>query len=82
MIKDMFIHKERHHKNKFNFLIKLQKNLLSVLCFTNTRMTIPLRGPSSSSCGGLWPSADAFSCPSGKKCIFLYIYLGPVGHFW
>ena len=29
----------------------------------NTRRCDPLRGPYSSSCGGLWPLAEAFFCP-------------------
>ena len=32
-----------------------------------TRRYGPLRRPTSSSCGGLWPSAVGFFCPSGKK---------------
>ena len=47
-----------------------------------TRRCGPLRGPSSSSCGGRWPSAEAFFCPSGQKRA-LFIYFGPhFGHFW
>ena len=47
-----------------------------------TRRCGPLRGPSSSSCGGLRPSAEAFFCPLGKKRSF-YVCFGPnFGHFW
>ena len=47
-----------------------------------TRRCGPLRGPSSSSCGGLRRSAEAFFSPSGKKISF-YVCFGPnFGHFW
>ena len=45
-------------------------------CFNTTRRCGPLRGPSSSSCGGLRPSAEVFFCPSGKKRSF-YVCFGP-----
>ena len=38
----------------------------------------PLRGPTSSSCGGIRPSADGFFCPSGKK----RAYYAVLAHFW
>ena len=41
--------------------------------FSETRRCGPLRGPSSSSCGGLWPSAEAFFCPSRKKKSFMSV---------
>ena len=47
-----------------------------------TRRCGPLRGPSSSSCGGLWPRPRPFCCAWGKKKSFWYIYFGPkLGHF-
>ena len=41
----------------------------------------PLRGPISSSCVGLWPSAKDFFCPLGKKN-FIRRSLPILGHFW
>ena len=50
--------------------------------FNQTSRCGPLRGPSSSSCGGLWPSAEAFFALWAKKRSF-YVCFGPnFGHFW
>ena len=43
-----------------------------------TRSYGPLRGPTYSSCGGLWPLAEAFFCPLAKKKAFYAV----LAHFW
>ena len=55
--------------------------LSSISNLYNTKRYSPLRGPTSSSCGGLQPSAKAFFCPSGKKTIYnaLWLTLGSFG---
>ena len=55
-----------HKKGNHFFFLKLQ-------VLKPTRRCGPLRGPSSSSCGGLRPSAEAFFCPSGKKSSFISV---------
>ena len=48
---------------------------------TFTRRYGPLRGPTSSSCGWLWPSAEAFFALRAKK--ELIVLFGPIfGNFW
>ena len=46
--------------------------------FTMTRRYGPLHGPTSSSCGGFHPSAEASFCPLGKK----RPYYAVLAHFW
>ena len=58
----------------------------SVYCLTlflliNTRRYSPLRGLSSSSCGGLRPTAEAFYALRAKKELFMLFWL-TLGHFW
>ena len=43
------------------------KHVIFKVSFTNTRRYSPLRGPTSSSCGGLRPSAEAFFALRAKK---------------
>ena len=45
-----------------------------------TKMYGPLCGPSSSSCGGLWPSAKAFVALWAKKGLFM-LFLPILGYF-
>ena len=47
-----------------------QEKLGTILGFTLTRRYSPLCGLTSSSCGGLWPSADAFLTFLLKKKLF------------
>ena len=46
-----------------------------------TRRYGPLRGPTSSSCGGLRPSAEAFFALWAKKEIIM-LFWPSFGHFW
>ena len=49
--------------------------------FNNTKRYGPLHGPTSSSCEGLWPSAEAsFALGAKKKLIMLCWPI--LGHFW
>ena len=52
--------------------------IMIVLMITTTRRYGPLRGPTSSSCGGLRPSTEGFFSPSGKK----RAYYAVLAHFW
>ena len=49
--------------------------------YINTRRYSPLCGPTSSSCGGLWPSAEAFFLLRAKKKLFT-LFLLILGYFW
>ena len=49
-----------------------------LLLFKGTRRYGLLRGPTSSSCGGLWPSAEAFFALRARKELFWPIF----GIFW
>ena len=53
----------------------------STLGFTSNRRYGPIRGPTSSSFGGLWPLAECFFCPSGKKDLIMLSWQ-ILGHFW
>ena len=74
-----------HAPNIVDWIYEAPKQTLCSLRspkFLHTRRCGPLRGPSSSSCGGLLPSAEAFFCPSGKKISFYVCFLPNFGHFW
>ena len=58
---------EVSHLHVFNNKQPLAPLLPTKLILRRTRRYGPLRGPTSSSCGGLWPLAEAFFCPSGQK---------------
>ena len=47
---------------------------------TGTRRYGPLRGPTSSSCGGLRPLAEAFFALSGKKRAFYAVLVSSSNH--
>ena len=49
--------------------------------FRLTRRYSPLRGPTSSSCKGLWPSGDAFFALRAKKRAY-YAVLVHFGNCW
>ena len=51
------------------------------LVFTSTRRYGPLRGPTSSSCGELWPSAEAFLALRARKELFM-LFCTFFGDFW
>ena len=55
--------------------------LPAVLTFITTRRYGPLRGPTSSSCGGLRPSAEAFFALRAKKGLIL-LFCPIFGDFW
>ena len=42
----------------------------------------PLRGPTSSFCGGLWPLAEGFFLPFGEKKNLIRMFWPILGHFW
>ena len=46
-----------------------------------TRRYSPLRGLTSSSCGGFWPSTKAFFAHRAKKDLYTLCVL-TLGHFW
>ena len=60
--------KEIVHVSTFSFSLK------------KTRRSGPLRGPTSSACGGLRPLADGFFCLLGKKGLY-YAVLAQFWHF-
>ena len=47
----------------------------------STRRYSPLRGLTYSSCGGLWPTAEAFLALRAKNGTFM-LFLLLLGHFW
>ena len=58
-------------------------HLVSQICptiekYIDTRRYGPLRGPTSSSCGGLRPSAEAFFALRAKKKLTFAV----LAHFW
>jgi hypothetical protein len=48
--------------------------LIAMTTFKGTRRYGPLRGPTSSSCGGLRPSAEAFFALRAKKQLFMLFW--------
>ena len=56
----------------------IQEKLKLKTILVNTRRYGPLRGPTSSSCGGLWPSAEAFFALHAVIMLFWPIF----GNFW
>ena len=61
--------------------IMKQSHYFCGLVFMKTRRYGPLRGPTSSSCGGLWPLAEAFFALWAKKELFMLFW--PIfGNFW
>ena len=73
--KDFFYEKRRRKKIH-------GKTATPNVFFMTTKRCGPLRGPSSSSCGGLQPLAEAFFCPPGKKRSFYICFGQHFGHFW
>ena len=65
-----------------NFNMCDYKSLMSIgVTIMITRRYDPLRGPTSSSCGGLRPSAEAFFALGAKKELFMLFW--PIfGDFW
>ena len=61
------------------YFINLQQKYIIVTPLTTTRRYGPLRGPTSSSCGGLRPRG--FFCPPGKKRTY-YAVLASFRPFW
>ena len=66
--------------SSFNILLmKVTKQILIIYHYT--RRYGPLCGPTSSSCGGLRPSAEAFFALQAKKELFMLFW--PIfGDFW
>ena len=62
-------------------LTDAQRSSISRSIFNTTRRYGSLRGPTSSSCGGLWPWLRAFFCPLGKKDPII-IFWPILGHPW
>ena len=67
-------------KYRFLYIWIILGDVLAMI-FSCTRRCGPLRGPSSSSCGGLRPLAEAFFCPWGKKRSFYVCFCTNFGHF-
>ena len=69
----MSLHKEQEGEQKWKNVL-----IVIIIIIIITRRYSPLFGLSSSSCGRLWPSAEAFFALRAKK----RAYYAVLAHFW